>query len=184
MLSSDRNLANQAKESLLEFMKNPYSSGMNTELAGSTNIIALKRYDQNGNLLPLRRIKGTAAHETGHMMNNVYGFDFSIPTSEGFRPNTNTKLGEMSEPLLGSKLKGLEQWAKSPNELHADLWKFRTMNKIGSRDLTEKEVDKFIKEYGNKHFISNNLNKIKEVIKLMPAIGGIYMINKTNDKNE
>ncbi len=184
MLSSDKNLANQAKESLLEFMKNPYSSGMNRELAGNTNIIALKRYDQNGNLFPLKRIKGTAAHEAGHMMNNVYGFNFSKETIEGFRPNTNTKLGEMLEPLLGSKLKGLEQWAKSPNELHADLWKFRTLNRIGSRDLTEKEIDRFIKEYGSKHFISDNLNKIKEVVKLIPALGGIYMINRANDKNE
>lgn len=32
--------------------------------------------------------------------------------------------------------------------------------------------------------MSYDIDKIKELIKLMQAIGGIYMINRANDKNE
>lgn len=140
------------------------------------NIIGINRYNSEG-LRPLNDIKGTSSHEATHLMQDLFNI------------NLNEDLNKIDSRLtikddLKTILRNDNDWSKKPNELQSNLWRFRNENKIGTRNLTEAEADKFIKEYGYKHFNPNaNKLKINEILKLIPAVGGLMIYNNMNNEN-
>jgi hypothetical protein len=141
------------------------------------DIIGINRY-KNGKLRTLKDIKGTAAHEGTHMMQNL----FNINLNDDFA-NINPSMS-ISKDLKELLYQGSD-WSKLPKELHSNLWRFREENKIGTRDLTDEEAYKFIEQYGNRHFNSDiNIPKAVEVIKLLPSVGGLTILNNFNNDNK
>ena len=106
-----------------------------------------------------------------------------------FKINLNEDLNKINSRLtikddLKTILRNDNDWSKKPNELQSNLWRFRNENKIGTRNLTDAEADKFIEEYGYKHFNPNaNKLKINEILKLIPAVGGLMIYNNMNNEN-
>lgn len=148
----------------------------NKGLSKIYNIIGINRYSNSG-LRPLSDIKGTSSHEATHLMQDLFNI------------NLNEDLNKIDSRLtikddLKTILRNDNDWSKKPNELQSNLWRFRNENKIGTRNLTDAEADKFIKEYGYKHFNPNaNKLKINEILKLIPAVGGLMIYNNMNNEN-
>lgn len=148
----------------------------NKGLSKIYNIIGINRYSNSG-LRPLSDIKGTSSHEATHLMQDL------------FKINLNEDLNKINSRLtikddLKTILRNDNDWSKKPNELQSNLWRFRNENKIGTRNLTDAEADKFIEEYGYKHFNPNaNKLKINEILKLIPAVGGLMIYNNMNNEN-
>lgn len=157
--------------------------GVHFPISHNGNLIMAKRYDSRGNLIPSTQIKGIGAHEASHITDEIYSTNYF---NSDYLPNTDTKMGKLSKDVLGHPNPEYNEWAKKPTELKADIWKFRAENNIGARDLTDSEVDKFINKFGYKHFNSSDLNKIRELIKITPIVGGFLMLNggMNNENNK
>ena len=167
---------NNADENASFILNTTPTNGVYTPI-DDYDIIGINRY-KNGKLRTLKDIKGTATHEGTHMMQNLFGL------------NLNDDLANINPSMPISKdLKKLlyqnSDWSKRPKELHSNVWRFREENKIGTRDLTDEEAYKFIEQYGSRHFNSNiNIPKAIEIIKLLPSVGGLTILNNFNEDNK
>lgn len=157
-------------------------SAQGTNLSASNgkenyNIIGINRYNSKG-LRPLNDIKGTSSHEATHLMQDLFNINLNEDLNK-----INSRLTIKND--LKTILRNDNDWSKKPNELQSNLWRFRNENKIGTRNLTDAETDKFIEEYGYKHFDPNaNKLKINEILKLIPAVGGLMIYNNMSNEND
>lgn len=134
-------------------------------------------FKDNMNNIPISpdELGKIASHETTHQMQNLYKISYDkltrIPKEElkhvknnitsYYTPNLDLEISrEIDKYLIKDPT---NYWSRSINELHADLWKFRNVHNISSRDLTTQEINLFLEELGKRHFdmtkIDNNLIK-------------------------
>ena len=159
-----------------ERLQNEKAQGTNLSVSNGKenyNIIGINRYNSKG-LRPLNDIKGTSSHEATHLMQDLFNINLNEDLNK-----INSRLTIKND--LKTILRNDNDWSKKPNELQSNLWRFRNENKIGTRNLTDAEADKFIEEYGYKHFDPNaNKLKINEILKLIPVVGGLMIYNNIN----
>ena len=182
-------------ELALEELKNNLMS--NNSALGITNrnpkfspVIMIKRY-YDGNLRSLKDMKGTAAHEALHAINTWIKYDYAKLDNLGYKiPNPDTYFGKLLDKNLGFKYpdsdfyESYKHWSRSPEELQANIYQFRALHNIGSRNLTDKEAIKFIKTYGPFHFNNDNLNVIKKITKFIPGFAGLYFLTQDQKKTK
>lgn len=149
--------------------------------------ILVKRRNVDGTLKTPQEIKEIAAHEAAHRMQSDYGISlddpFSSISSTYPKIDESTKLGK----VLSKYLKTDDLWARSGNELQANLWKYRVRHNLGTRDLTNDEAIDFFIEFGDKHFKNNTLisnnKELIDAIKAIPVVTGIGVgINNFSNK--
>ncbi len=119
----------------IEFSKNHDLLGYNTsDPSIYKDVIARRR--RKGVLRTPREIRGVANHETAHLMQNRYGINLDKQGSI----NPDTPIGDK----FIEHINPIDNWNMKGNEHHAESWRYRMQNGIGTRDFTDKEAKEFI----------------------------------------
>lgn len=161
-----------------EFKDTPNFDGYFTVNDGYNNLV-VKRSSNSGRLYTPNEIRGMANHEATHLMQNNYGLSLDVLGDEYGVLNPNSTIGKKLTPFLNNK----NFWASSGDEVQAELWRFRRKYNIGTRDLTNEEASKFVKE--NARLFKKDVNPndpnltkgIQMIYSLLPvSLGGNYVI--------
>lgn len=163
------------KERYFKYIKeNPDSRGVIYH-DGDNNFDIYIRRELNDKLLSRRDIAGTSAHEAAHQMQKVYNISYDIPYGKYLIANPKLEISRE----ISKYVKIDSNWAKSINEVDADLWKFRRLHDLGARDLTTDEIKQFLNEYGDRHF---EMDKVDDnLIKWIQKLAAINVFS-TKDK--
>lgn len=163
------------KERYFKYIKeNPDSRGVIYH-DGNNNFDIYIKKELNDKLLSRRDIAGTSAHEAAHQMQKVYNISYDIPHGKYLIANPELKISRE----ISKYVKIDSNWAKSINEVDADLWKFRRLHNLGARDLTTDEIKQFLNEYGDRHF---EMDKIDDnLVKWIQKLAAINVFS-TKDK--
>ena len=121
------------------------------------------------------------------------------PETSYFSSNRSTEIGNRFKDALKQAKKSkdgvykYDTWLSSPNELHSELSSARlnfakkyNLKPKDMQDLSDNQISKLINDFNlNKHFKKQTPLKEKiELVKLLPAIGGIgaFNLNQTEQK--
>lgn len=125
--------------------------------------------------LSSKDIDGTMAHETAHQMQKIYNISYDIFKDDYFIANPKLEISRK----ISKYVKTDSNWAKSINEVDADLWKFRRLHDLDARDLTTDEIKQFLNEYGDRHF---KMDKVDDnLVKWIQKLAAINVFS-TKDK--
>lgn len=159
-------LGNPRMQKFLEYIKaKPRSRGITYPGKFNNFDIYLQRTIDE---IPLssKDIDGTMAHETAHQMQKIYNISYDISKGDYFIADPKLEISREINKYV--KIDPNNTWAKSINEIDADLWKFRRLHDLDARDLITDEVKQFLNEYGDRHFEMDKAddNLIKWIQKL------------------
>lgn len=115
-----------------------------------------------------------ATHEFTHLMQDKYGIDFS----------KNSPVYK----LIFSSINPTNKWAQNIKEINAELWKYRKLHNIRSRDFTTEEIKDIIKtrpDLFNAEEIINPSDNLIKGLKMLPAIiPGLVISNALINNNK
>lgn len=126
-------------------------------------------------LIPnLKQQNAVAAHEFTHLMQDRYNINFD-EDSPVYK-------------LIHSSLNPTNKWAQNIDEIDAELWKYRKLHNIGSRDFTTEEIKDIIKSRPDLFHIKeigNPSNNLIKGLKMLPAIiPGLVISNTLINNNK
>lgn len=146
--------------------------------------IALFRRNPEGRMYSPEEIAETTYHENFHRLQSRTGWTLDKPSNGYYTANESIPIAAKLKPYLGK-----DSWAKSADEVWADLYAFRMANDIGVRNLTDKEalnaVEYLARHWDMSKFGPKAITDLKHVVKTLPITIPISIgTNLKNTKNE